>query len=46
MKEGREIIAEHQEIDATVCSSAFALQGSPLGAQSVVFFPRPVRHAD
>jgi hypothetical protein len=35
--EGREIIAEHQEIDAAVCSSAFAFGVHP-SARRVSFF--------
>lgn len=36
--EGREIIAKHQEIDASRVLECLRLRGSPLGAQSVVFF--------
>jgi len=38
IREGREIIAEHQEIDAAVCSSAFALGVHPSARRGSCFF--------
>jgi len=43
IREGREIIAEHQEIDAAVCSSAFALGVHPSARRVSCFFG--VHHA-
>jgi hypothetical protein len=46
IREGREIIAEHQETDVRYVLDCLRPSGSPLGVQSIVISSGSVRNAD